>query len=370
MLLLLVVAVIQAPSSEVPDAGQFLRLVKGLHSEVRDVSFVFEGGVRLVGPENIVGKQEVPHGNQFQGAFSYRAADGATLVDSYQISLAPDVPVARVKLSLLKGNLHELALIPDAGVRDTKPEKSAGAPGSMSRDGSPNRFLFHWYFQALSEADLPKIHTRGWEVLDGHRCLVVNVVASEGKNGLSHRFWVDLERGGNVLKFEGYSGANLRYRTRDIKLNKFMAGAKEVWLPVGGTVDTFMWGSDYRDVPIYRETYAVVNGSVILNAGLSDADFSVTKRDRSAGELDKLELSARYREAMSRPPPDPMRTDPPSVRERIDAQLAEADRQAKMLEASAPSRESWSWVGAVQVTVAVAAVALIVTALMMRRRAS
>ena len=364
-MMLLVLALTLHQSQELPTGPQLLRLLKGLHAEIQDVSFVFEGDQRLVGPEAIIGKQNRSSDHRFQGSFSYREADGAALLDTYVIRFAPGSPVARSKLSLLKGSLQQLTLIPDAGVRDASPKTSAGLPGSLSRPDSPYHFFHHWMFQELNEADASNFLVRGWEVVGGHRCLVV-----EGGN--ETRYWIDMDRGGNVLQYEDYADdelKNLRYREHDIKLAKFKAGAKEVWLPIGGVLDTFMWGSGYHSVPIYRETYAVVDGSVILDAGLGDSRFALKSKTPPPEALEKLALSNQFRDAMSKPPPAPMRTDAVGVRERIDAQLAEADRQEKMLAASAPSREWWSWASASQVLLGVAAAGALATAVVMRRRA-
>ncbi len=373
-MLLLLISLMQAPVAEAPDAAQALRLVKGLHEGIRDFSFVYEGNMECVGPERIVGKETKERDlwkHHFQGELSYREEDGAALVNFYQINAAPGSVVSQTKWSFLKGAAQERILVPDKGIRNPKPVTTGATQEALNQPDSPYRFFFHWYFHGLSEADASRVEGRGWEVVDGHKCLVVDIIKIPGEQGVKDRFWIDLDRGGNPLRYEEIGGAStVRCRTHDIRLTKLKAGEKEVWLPISGTQDSFLWNSSYHADPIYRANFSVVNGSIRINTGLSNGDFSVMKPDSADPKAKELKLSGQYRDAMSRPPPDPVKTDPKSVRERIDAHLAEADRQAKMLEASAPSRESWSWVGAVQVTVAVAAVALIGTALMMRRRSS
>ena len=272
--------------------------------------------------------------------------------------------MARIKFAFLNGTLQQLAIVPDDGDRNPKPRASNEFAGSLNRPDSPYRFFFHWYFQALTETYASKVRVRNWDVVDGHRCLVVD-------GGQWNRFWIDLERGGNVLKAEDYTMnyEHLRSRAHGIKLKKYQSGDKDIWLPIGGTHDSFKWGSAYHAEPIYRETYVVVDGTVVLGAGLGNRHFSMTSNTPNPESLQKLDLSGRYRDAMSKQPSAPMRTDAVGVRERIDAQLAEADRQETMLAASAPSREWWSWAGASQVLLGVAAVGALATAVVMRRRA-
>jgi hypothetical protein len=43
------------------------------------------------------------------------------------------------------------------------------------------------------------------------------------------------------------------------------------------------------------------------------------------------------------PTPPPIRTDPAGVQERLDRNLAEADRQSERLIASSPARQAWDW---------------------------
>ena len=91
-MLLLLLGLVQALPQDLPESSQLLSLVKGLHSETGDVSFVYEGSLRLIGPESIIGKPAAGQGDQFQGSFSYREADGATLIDMYRVSDAPRPP--------------------------------------------------------------------------------------------------------------------------------------------------------------------------------------------------------------------------------------------------------------------------------------
>lgn len=373
-MLLLLISLMQAPVPEVPDAAQALRLVKGLHEGIRDFSFVYEGNLECVGPERIVGKETKERDlwkHHFQGALFYREEDGSALVDFYQLNAAPGSVVSQTKWSFLKGASQERILVPDKGIRNPKPVTTGTTQEALNQPDSPYRFFFHWYFHGLSEADASRVRVRGWEAVDGHKCLVVDIIKIPGEKGVRDRFWIDLERGGNPLKYEEIGGTStVRCRTHDIRLARVKAGVKEVWLPVGGTQDSFLWDTSYHAQPIYQTTFSVVNGSIRIDAGLGDGDFSVMGPDSTGSKVNDLQLSGQYRDAMSRPAPPSVRTDPTGVRERIDAQLSEADRQGRMLDASAPSRESWSWVGATQITVVVLAVAAIATAVMMRRRAA
>jgi hypothetical protein len=154
----------------------------------------------------------------------------------------------------------------------------------------------------------------------------------------TERYWIDLARGGHALRMEHFWGSTLRVRVHGIRLAEFKApGGLPIWLPVYGVVDTFSRDRRTSDVPTLREEYHVMRSSVRLNAGIPDERFSTSWRAETATSESLARVKAEYRRQLQNPPPRPSKTDPESVRQRLELQLAEADRQAKALEASAPA---------------------------------
>lgn len=88
-------------------------------------------------------------------------------------------------------------------------------------------------------------------------------------------------------------------------------------------------------------------GSVVLNQGLPDERFST----KWQGEMPRSPESVKQarRQAAAIPKPKHGRTDPVGVKEELERELVEADRQAEQLEASSAAREEWGWTPILQV---------------------
>ncbi len=118
-----------------------------------------------------------------------------------------------------------------------------------------------------------------------------------------------------------------------------------------------------------RQTYGVVLGSLQLNRDLPDSAFVVHTKPRT--ELaNALSLKRDHPIEVQLPKFERPKTDPASVKARLDAKLAEADRQAAEVVASSPAREVWNPVVALQLVIAAVGVAVIVLAVIWSRRRS
>jgi len=346
-LLLTLALVSQTPDADELSAGQFLRIMNGLHSGIQDVTFVYEGTVRQV--DSSVQRS-------FQGLYSFRS-DGATLVDVFSRPANDDAPDSRSIHAILNGSLETVRQVPDLGYlaqQNARPQSSKGGPGTLNMHKSPERILYLWYFQTLEDPEHYGYEFQGWEKVDGHVCAKVQLyrspkdVALNSKNPSLVRFWVDLQRGGHPLKAEFSRGPTLRIRN-EIQLGRVRVSSEEsIWFPIRGVTETFDDGK-----LSFRETYAVVDGSLRLNQGLDDSDFTVSiaqnKRLPDVGGLRQRQeqLEEQWEEAKRIPPP---RTDPEGVKERLDKQLAEAERQAKQLEASSAARQRWGTTSVAQIS--------------------
>ena len=65
------------------DAAQFERIIRSLHEQIHDVSLVFEGSERFVGPAGVKRPTDPDYDETFQGSYAYRA-DGSTWMDTYR----------------------------------------------------------------------------------------------------------------------------------------------------------------------------------------------------------------------------------------------------------------------------------------------
>ncbi len=373
--LLLVLGQVSAGEADRTEADRLISLIKGLHSPIEDVSFTFEGALWYVGPKQP--EKSKMHARddglitRHQGTYSYRN-DGATRLDLYRRGFEIDHLMVRSRKTLLNGRYEQLEIAPDMS-RSRQPRNPLSWPGngsSLDTTESPHRILYLWFFHLVPTHDPLQVKVLGTEMVDGHRCtkLFFDLDPDSGPKSFLNMFlWVDLQRGGHVLKFDRYQKSNLAMQLTDVELQEFHSHDKTpIWLPIRGTVNTFRFGEKYYPEPTFRETYDVMPDSVRLNMGLKDHLFSAAYDQDATTSTGIDQEKKEFRERANRPRPGPG-TDRESVRKDLDRRLEEADKQAAMIEASSSLRDSGRW-SATTVTALVLAFGLCcgVTAVVLR----
>ncbi len=351
------------------DATQFLQVMEGLHSDIHDLSLVCEGWTKFVGPDRLMRGRPKSFDDRFQAEYAYRN-DGSAFLDLYRHRQVNGVSFSRTKTALLRDRLEQLQHVPDNARDPLRVPAQHGGPASLDLPESPQRIFFTWFFNDLKNRR-NNYQFVGWETVDDRQCahVVIDLTprAPENRKLLFH-FWIDMERGGHPLKIERYDGKDLTMRTHEIRLERTSPSqGAEVWLPISGVTESFGWGNDYYDEPIFRETIFVLRGSIRLNQDLPDRVFSVDWNNSTTRSPGLDSMRREFESLATRPPDPPRRTDPQAVREELDRRLAEADRQAEMVEASSTARTRWSWTTILQIGFGLLGVGLIVGALLWRR---
>ncbi len=234
-------------------------------------------------------------------------------------------------------------------VSDLDLEESSSSPGSssmLSGPESPQSLIFISLFHSIPNFPKWGYEFQGWEMVEGHRCARIKLKWAEGETAWHHLMWIDTARGCHPLKIEDHRDGPMFQRLDQVELKRFeLPDHAEVWMPVKGRLEGFEWAMKPYGEPVTRETISVVDGSVLLNQGLSDAVFKVgptpkaavtTRLERRAGDL------ALRKAFVALKPAPPRRTDPAGVQKQLDAMIEAADSQSEQLQASSPARESWS----------------------------
>jgi hypothetical protein len=345
---------VSAPDPDIT-AAQFGEIMKAAHAAIRDVSFVYEGEMKWTGPAGQPGVENI--NVSFQGAYAFRS-DGAEYIDVYIARENPKIPITRWNAALLKGNLEQMAWMPDEQGAGAPVRKSQGDQGSFGRTESPRDFFCVPFFASITDPIAYGYVFHGWESVDGRRCIVVELnpvpfPPKVAKQRLWHKYWIDVGRGAHPVKIESYRGLDRLGLYDHIKLVEVSppGGDGPVWLPVSSECNGFRWNGREYPNPVIRVTQNVVAGSIAVNRGLPDRYFSlvhkgVTPRSLEhgtpRGELDELALKKEFDEHVKGlPERKPIHSQ--ALAERLDGMLREADQQAKMLEASSSSRQGWVW---------------------------
>ncbi len=334
---------------------QFAQLVRAQTASLKDLAVFYEGELKWVGPVEKSGVDPDAFAEDFQGSYVFRR-DGACLLDVYVKDRRPTSSVIHRKVAHLGGKVERLQMSADAK-QSTHPERflrqGHGGPGSLSGPQTPY-ILFHtWHLLDPSFPVAWGYEFQGWEAVDGRRCLRFQVKRrpnAPADDPNFERYWVDVERNCSVLRAEYYNGSKLSARIDEVALLACHLSEKEVyWVPVRARMRGFEWNGEFQAEPFCEETIRVVDGSALLNQGLPDLIFSVKRSSGlpQRGELERLRSRASHssleRQFQSASATPKNRTDPASISKRIDERLAQADQQAKQLEASSPARETWSW---------------------------
>ena len=346
-------------------------------SVIKDLEFVHGGRVGLANAED---KPELRANaapdDDYQGTYAYRTGDAASLLDIYHHPRRADAPLRRETQAILASKLQILNQTPDLSRKQSPIAYRDGGPGSFNTTASPEPFVPFWIFREIL-LDPMSYHYEllGREEVDGRDCRKIQVNEFYRYDLPERRivvYWLDLERGGLPLKIEYQRKGVVTRRTHKIQLQSFKTDdGQTAWIPVGGETDYF--SSEEGEVagqPCTRDICAIVPTSVRINQGLRDDDFSV-RRDaaRPPSEVIKKARDQLEVETANKRKARPRRTDPNGVREKLAENLAEADRQAKEIEASSVAREASRWPSASAIMVAVAlAVASFVIYLAWRRR--
>lgn len=362
------VAASQAPPASVgPDA--FVNLMRGLHEQVHDVSFIYEGEWELV-------RRGAPEENKkrlqqrYQGSYAFRA-DGSTYLDLYLRS-GPESRLSRSRRAIFRDKAEVLSFVPE--IRFRSPIEVRPKNYYALEEHSPQQLLFYWFFQSMTDARSLEYEFQGWETIDGRKCAKVKLDIVPRQSGSpqdmpAYVFWVDLERGGHPLRVDKlFSPPHVDSRTR-IKLEQFrLPDGKPVWFPISAVLDTFVIDTGkYSAEPIIRETYDVVRRTLRFNQGLPDSTFTVKREAGIPGSAD-IALRKEFEDTEAHAPL--LRNDPASVQRRLDEKLAEADKQSRMIEASSAARPAWSWSGLAPIGLVAIGVALVAAAAVFWRRGS
>jgi hypothetical protein len=339
------------------DREQLIRLIEGARPDIKDFAFEYEGNLAfpslsdtsLHHPERLQGVQDI-----FTGTFA-RRNDGATLVEIYQFTKG-------------SSEAHHSRIATTGQSRETSSRASAAekanitigpnAPETLPGTGNYARLFLSDVLLGMLRAGWD-YHYEGTRDLNGKPCLVVRIRETDDPKApddvtLTNRFWIDLERGGHVVRHEQWIGGKRLQATLNIRLDEFCApSGKRVWLPVFGQFESYVTSNPnvrnspivYTNDPVVSETYDLLEYTLRLERGLKDGDFSVKAKpgDVVSDQLRKARYEFGQYLVRGEAERKKRRVADSEIQQNLDRMLDDSEMLARELKASSPLRGGPGW---------------------------
>jgi hypothetical protein len=333
---------IAADAEDNVDRQHMIDILRSLQAPIHDVELQYEGiskQLRAVDTSRLPdGIREANEqygtdklGSTYQGTFAYRD-DRSVHVDLFDRPERASEPLRRKIQCAFQGKFSERILVPDLG-GVIGPDKTRR--GNLIWITREKAFLLVYLIPLIGawlEIDDYDYEFNGWQTEGGHRCAVFTISLTNPatkKPGWATKCWVDLERGGHMLRSENYGDGNLSSRTTGIRLAQFEAEDKQVvWFPVAGRHETFQLGFEYSRRPVFDQTYEVLRGTLRINQGLKDERFS-------------LDYGLNLHERPTAKRNTPRKTRGQDAAAQVAKAFEDAEKRGPELRASAPSQTPW-----------------------------
>ena len=355
-ILILAVTTPTAQDDPVPDYRGLVSVMRQANP-ITDMSFMFEGSNEYM--ENEHGSLGPGDSYDFQGTYRYRVerdptsgrVNPAGFLDAYRWKSDGTRALEHDTHAVLDGTHYLVLNFPDRQPSPETVQESPADRNSLLTAASPEEVLRHIEFDgwtADNEEFSNYVKVEGWEAISGRKCLrfVIDGQLGTEQEGSNHeRYWMDLERGAHVMKHESFMDRHLAGRIDDVRLEQVgVIDDREVWFPVEAHYYSYLTGIDeFSDEPVIHMTYHFVRETIRINQGLPDSQFNVFRRPGVDQSESLRRLEREYRSQAEAPATFE------EVQERLESNLAMANRQSEELEASSaarnPSLSSYSHYG-------------------------
>lgn len=340
MLTMLVAAMmIAAPSTQSQreiGADQFLRLMRSMHDRIRDVDFVYEGDHRFAAGFKADRAEVRAIERKFQGQWVCRQGKDI-LMNQYNVS------DHHSRCDIVSYSLNNGQLLTAVERNPRSPFVSKVTP-VLSRfyvPGSPVYYYTPAFFAWYNDSAKFGYEYNGWEEVDGRQCLHVTIFPVKSSTKIARQFWIDMERGGHALRIATFHDDKLTDVVTKVDLKSFRDRYGDtVWMPMSATYDQHTWARTWYKEPVLRTTSRVLETSLRVNVGIGDDAFDLVKK---VVDLHPRGISREWLALVDASKRPRLRTDPSGVKEHLNKLMAEADRQARLIDASSAAELEKRW---------------------------
>ncbi len=328
------------------DRQQLVQLVAAAQeANHQDVSFDYEGRWAFAskfGPELVE--------RVYTGSFTHRA-DGATLADIYNFE-PEDKQASHGVFATLNGT----SSFSNQRANQKNAIISIKKQGPLEYAG-PGNYRQIWLVDLVKKFALSDYvyEFEGLRRLDDTECIVVRFRLlypddpTPKEKSLSEIFWVDLNRGGHVLRHERrVDDVNLASVTA-VRLQRFEPRpGRLVWLPSSGKVENLVDVSKdlkpiYLANPVNYSTYDLLPATLRFDQGLKDGVFSVKARPGDAVSDQVRKARYEFGQYMVRPTTVTRNPTDAEVKAELERMLKDSKVMATELKASSPAQEESAW---------------------------
>ncbi len=150
----------------------------------------------------------------------------------------------------------------------------------------------------------------------------------------------------------------------DVKLAQVVtADHKTLWIPVHSIYRHFQDFTSVLQEPVIEESYGIVLDTLTINKGLQDSRFRLPYKPHES------DIPAAISEFVTQARSEHLNTSR-TIQDQLSEKLAKANEQARELEASAPSRESWVVQNLAQILLTAVGAVVIAAAFVVWRRSA
>lgn len=244
-LTLLSLAIIGQPTGTI-DASALVDVLESLQTDVKDFRCSFEG-TSYFKSEDVKRQRKLKEDglyNTFSGIFIWTRT-GDTFVNTLH-RYEPEGRIMREQI-VIRSKKKEA----ERYLRNNDSPIGRGAIEDPSRVNANVAQCFGQIF--LIDQIKRMIGTKGIEacvseeMIEGQRLTVLSF-SFQGLNQVYQRYWIDLQRGGHVVRYEDYAKGNVLVGRIEIKLASFRIDKRDVWMPVSGVCQGYA-ALDHGDKP-------------------------------------------------------------------------------------------------------------------------
>lgn len=344
MLSIILIAILPVTSAaDGPPAGDvrsLLATIEALQQPIEDFRCEFEGAEYARGPvaaQRKVGADGVA--DRFGGTFLWKRGD---VRSETMHRRAPDGYITResVVIRRREGKAEQVSRVNDS----VMPVASILAPKDLDRSGPGHleQIFLTDYLKQLAADSRYELRVSD-DVVEGDPYKALDVAIAGIPDSRTGRYWIDLRRGGHVVRAEGYGSDQAILSRLDVKLARFKVGDVEAWMPVSGeyaSYAAFEKGSlALTKEPTVLSTVNVLQSTLQFNKRPGPEAFTLKYKPGTPVSDHLRQMSYEFgRQTIGL---KPSKADAETM---LNEQVARAEAQNKLLVASpAQDGDGWSW---------------------------